>query len=265
MKLSAQENLIPGDTVAEKFANAEKYGLEGIEFWGNRLTDEKMVEIKKVAASSKVKVSTVCSGQRGCLLGTQKSERDLAMSDIMRFLEITADLGAVGLVMVPIFGPPRINDLSPLTTAVELEKKLLIELGKEIGKKAEEVNMTLLIEPLNRYETHLLKTLNDAVEICKAVDNDHIKIMADFFHMSIEERNIPASIEKAGPYIYHVHLAESTRLFPGKEYGHTDFKSGFSALKKIGYDKYMALECSSPGPLEEELPKTISYLKECMK
>ena len=91
---------------------------------------------------------------------------------------------------------------------------------------------------------------------------DSVRIMADFFHMSIEERDIPASIREAGSAIQHVHLADSTRLLPG--YGHTDFRSGFSALKEIGFDRYMALECGIPGKPEEELPKAVTYLRSCM-
>ncbi|MBS7648555.1 sugar phosphate isomerase/epimerase, partial [Candidatus Bathyarchaeota archaeon] len=64
---------------------------------------------------------------------------------------------------------------------------------------------------------------------------------------------------RAGGYIMHVHLADSNRLLPG--YGHTDFKSGFLSLKKIGYKNFMALECGIPGNPEEELPKCVKYLR----
>jgi sugar phosphate isomerase/epimerase len=83
--------------------------------------------------------------------------------------------------------------------------------------------------------------------------------MADFFHMNIEEADIAKSIEDAGSYIMHVHLADSNRLLPG--YGHTDFKSGFNALKKINYRNFMALECRIPGDPDIELPKCVKYLK----
>ncbi|MEM2936505.1 MAG: sugar phosphate isomerase/epimerase, partial [Candidatus Bathyarchaeia archaeon] len=92
------------------------------------------------------------------------------------------------------------------------------------------------------------------------VGREHVKIMADFFHMSIEEADIPASIKKAADYIVHVHLADSNRLLPG--HGHTDFKRGFAALKKIGYRNFMALECGIPGDPEIELPKCVKYLKQ---
>ena len=259
MKLAAQEGMVPGRTLAEKLDNLEKYGYEGIEFGGGGL-EGRQDEIINATSQSKVKPSTICAGFRGCPLDADKSQRDLAMSDMKELLKVAANIGAVGLIMVPIFGRPRISDLSPYKSARQLEMELLVTLLKELGDYAEEVGSIVLVEPLNRYETHLLNRLEQGVDVCKQVNSPNVKIMADFFHMSIEERDIPKSIEEAGEYIYHVHLADSTRLLPG--YGHTDFQAGFAALKKIGYDKYMALECGVPGDGEVELPKSAAYMKQ---
>ena len=261
MKLAAQESMIPGDDLSSKLQNMESYGFEGIEFWGRGLAD-RVGEIKDALASGNVAPATICAGYEGCLLDPDESEREKAMADIKQLLSIGADLGVVGLITVPIFGKPRLPDLSPYAGAIDLEKKLLTLEVQELGKHALDVGCTLLLEPLNRYETHLLKKLDDAVEIQRAAGSDGVKIMADFFHMSIEEEDIALSIEKAGDAIYHIHLADSTRKLPG--YGHTDFKSGFAALKKVGFDKFMALECGIPGDPEVELPKAVQYLKGCM-
>lgn len=261
MKLASQENLIPGETLSEKLTKMESFGFEGVEFGGKGLP-ERTNEIKEALASSKVKPSTICAGYGGCLLDTDKAERKKAMEDIKALLETAAELEVVGLITVPIFGGPRIPDLSPFDSPVEIEKKLLTLELKELGKYAQDVSSCILLEPLNRYETHLLRTLKDAVEIQEAVGMESVKIMADFFHMSIEERDIAASLEEAGDAVHHIHLADSTRLLPG--HGHTDFKSGFAVLQKNGYDKFMALECGVPGDPEVELPKTVEYLKSCM-
>jgi len=259
MKLASQEGLTPGRDLAEKLDNLAKYGYEGIEFGGGGL-EERQDEIIKATENHPVKPSSICAGFRGSPLDADRSQRELAMSDMKKLLEVAANIGAIGLIMVPVFGGPRLNDLSPYKNAIQLEKELLVVLLKELGEHAAQVGSIVLVEPLNRYETHLLKKLDDAVEICQKVDNPNVQLMADFFHMSIEERNIPESIKKAGSYIKHVHLADSTRLLPG--YGHTDFESGFAALKEIGYENYMALECGVPGPGEVELPKSAKYMKQ---
>jgi len=261
LKLACQEGLVPGASLAEKLDNLAAYGYEGIEFWGDGLW-ERRDEIVRATENHPVKPSTICAGYGGCPLDADKRERDRALREAKDLLSLAADLGAVGLIFVPIFGPPRIPDLSPLASAVQLERDLLVKLVDELGEHAAEVGAVLLLEPLNRYETHLLRTLADAVEIAERVSNPQVKIMADFFHMNIEEADIPASIEAAGEWIAHVHLADSTRLLPG--YGHTDFRAGFAALRRIGFDGYMALECGVPGDAAVELPKCAEYLRRQM-
>ena len=211
-------------------------------------------------ANHTVKPATICAGFKGCPLDADKKERDIASADMHRLLETAGELGMIGLIMVPIFGGPRIPDLSPLATPVQLEKDLLLKLMDDWAKTAEKAGTYVLLEPLNRYETHLIRTLQDGVDICEKVGNPHLKIMADFFHMSIEEENIAHSILKAGSHIAHVHLADSTRQLPG--YGHTDFKAGFVALREIGFDKYMALECGNPDSDKQVgLKKSADYLR----
>lgn len=259
MKLASQEGLVPGRDLSEKLDNLAEYGYQGIEFGGRGL-EERQDEIIKATENHSVKPSSICAGFRGCPLDCDQVQRELAVSDMKKLLEVAANIGAVGLIMVPVFGGPRINDLSPYKSAIQLEKELLVILLKELGDYAAQFGSTVLVEPLNRYETHLLRKLDDAVEICEKVNSPNVQIMADFFHMSIEEQNIPRSIESAGNYIKHVHLADSTRLLPG--YGHTDFESGFAALKEIGYENYMALECGVPGDATVELPKSAEYMKQ---
>lgn len=259
MKLASQEKMVPGVELAEKLDNLAKYGYEGIEFGGRGLED-RGDEIVKATENHPVKASTICAGYGGCLLDSDPEQREIAIAGIRSLLKIGAEIGAVGLIMVPIFGAPRIRDLSPYKTTEELETELLVAILKDIAGYAEEVGSIVLVEPLNRYETHFIKSLNDGVEICERVDSPNVAIMADFFHMSLQERNIPDSIEAAGKYIRHVHLADSTRELPG--YGHTDFAAGFAALKRIGYRDYMALECAIPGPSDVELPKSAAYMKQ---
>jgi sugar phosphate isomerase/epimerase len=65
--------------------------------------------------------------------------------------------------------------------------------------------------------------------------------MADFFHMNIEEIDMGQAIEETAEYLGYVHLADSNRYQPGA--GHLDFQPGLAALKRIGYDGFMTLEC----------------------
>lgn len=262
MKFACQEGLAVGSALNEKLDNLAAAGYEGIEFWGANLWD-RVAEISQATANHSVKASSICAGFRGCPLDADKKERDKASEDIHRLLQTSGELGMAGLIMVPIFGSPRIPDLSPLAGAVQLEKDLLCKLFDDWGKTAEKAGTYLLLEPLNRYETHLIRTLKDGTDICERVGNPNIKIMADFFHMSIEEENTAASIRAAGSHIAHVHLADSTRQLPG--YGHTDWKAGFDALKEIGFNQYMALECGNPAEDKQAgLKRSADFLKKLL-
>jgi sugar phosphate isomerase/epimerase len=262
MKLACQEGLVPGNSLPERLERLQAWGYEGIEFWGGGLK-ERLPEVQSALKNSPVCASTVCAGFRDSLLDADPRERERACQDIKELLYVAADIGAVGLIVVPIFGAPRIPDLRPLASPEQLEFDLLCLLLDDLAKTAEKAGAFLLLEPLNRYETHFIRRLEGAVAVCEKVAHPNLKIMADFFHMSIEEADIADAIRRAGAWIAHVHLADSNRLLPGQ--GHTDFKSGFAALKEIGYTGYMALECGIAGDPLVELPKAAEFLRAQMR
>lgn len=261
MKLAVQFGLLPGENAEEKFYIAKEIGFEGIEVWGRDfINDEKVVEqYKKLSKETGVKISSICAGYTKFLLDPTVEDREKARQDIKKLLEYGNYMGVVGLILVPVFGPPKISDLSPYKDAFQLEKELLLSQLYEVVEKAEKEKCMLFLEPLNRYETHFLNQLEQGVEFCKKIKSDYLKVMADFFHMNIEEADIAKSIKKAGKWIAHVHLADSNRILPGM--GHTDFKKGFKALKKINFNGFMALECGVPEPKEKNLKKSYQYLK----
>ena len=260
MKLAIQENMVPGKSFSEKLQNAERYGYEAVEVWGTDLPS-RLNTVKAALSTSRTGISTVCSGYGGDLLGAERKTRETAIDGLKDRLKASAELGAIGVITVPTFGKPKISDLYPWCADVqEIEKEILVEECKILGRYADDVGAYVILEPLNRYETHFIRRLEQAVEVCEKVGREHVKIMADFFHMNIEEADIPSSIMKAKDYIVHVHLADSNRLLPGC--GHTDFRGGFTALKEARYRNFMALECGIPGDPEIELPKCANYLRQ---
>ncbi|HID96213.1 MAG TPA: sugar phosphate isomerase/epimerase [Candidatus Latescibacteria bacterium] len=261
MKLSCQEGMVPGKSLEEKVANLERYGFDGIEIFGSDLVERKK-EVIAATKGRKVRPSSICTGYRGCLLSPDRQERDLALRDIKELLGICAEIGAEGLIVVPIFGEARLPDLAPYKTVFDLEQDLLIDLLGDLSRYAEKVGSVILLEPLNRYETHFMNRIEDAVRIAKRINSPAVKVMADFFHMNIEEKTIPEAMIYAGTLLAHVHLADSTRFLPG--WGHTDFRAALDALKRMGYQKYMAFECGVPGDPEVLLPRTVRYLRELM-
>ena len=265
MKLACQEGLVPGNTFAQKLKNLDAYGFEGVELNGRAVAHDThaVAERKKALADSPINASTICGGHGAEIVHPDPARRRQCIDDIKHLLDICAELGAVGTILVPIFNRnDRVPDLSPYKTQACLEHELLVELGAEVAAHGKAVGAAVLLEPLNRYESNSLKDIEDAADVCRRVDSPGMQVMADFFHMNIEQTNTPASIEAVGSLIAHVHLADNTRKEPGT--GSTDFRAGFAALKKIGFTGYMALECGLSGPADQALPKCVAYLQTCI-
>ena len=110
----------------------------------------------------------------------------------------------------------------------------------KLDTHATDLGTTLLYEPLNRYETNLINTLGDAVTLLTGIGVANVKILADLYHMNIEETNLADAIRSAGPHIGHVHFADSNRRAAGL--GHTDFLPIMAALVEIGYAGYLSAE-----------------------
>jgi sugar phosphate isomerase/epimerase len=257
MKLALREEMSRGDTLPEQLSWLEGIGFDGIELAAASL-DLPPHELEAIFADSPVSAANVAGS--AALLDPDPTVRAAAKDLMRRRLDLAATLGAVGVLTVPQFGSaPRLPDLSPYKTAVELERELFLEQLRELAPTAVGMGVPIFLEPLNRYEQHLVNRLEQGVAFAEQV-GDGVKIMADFFHMNIEEADIAESIRAAGPHIVHVHVADSQRLQPGK--GHLDFRPGFAALKEAGYEGYLGIECGISGPYEESLAESAALLRE---
>jgi sugar phosphate isomerase/epimerase len=117
---------------------------------------------------------------------------------------------------------------------------LLREALETLGERAARHGVPLIYEPLNRYETNLVNTTAAGVELLSSLSTKNVRLLADLFHMNIEETNLPAALRAGGKLIGHVHLADSNRRPAG--HGHTDFAPVAAALREIGYDGYVSAE-----------------------
>lgn len=116
----------------------------------------------------------------------------------------------------------------------------LAEALDELAPGAANHGTTLLIEPLNRYETNLIKTTADGVKLISSLKAKNVKLLSDLFHMNIEEVDIAAAFREAGQHVGHVHFADSNRQAIG--FGHTNIPPIIEALRSIGYEGYLSAE-----------------------
>jgi sugar phosphate isomerase/epimerase len=111
---------------------------------------------------------------------------------------------------------------------------------KQLNELAGKLGTSLIYEPLNRYETNLMNTLGKAATFLNEYELKNTRLLADLFHMNIEETSMSNSINEYISHIGHVHFADSNRNPPG--YGHTNFEPIASSLKNSGYSGFVSAE-----------------------
>ncbi len=264
MKIAIQERMLPGASLAAKLDAAEQLGVEGVELWGDADLYTRVAEYETALQGRSVCISSVCGQAHFDWLDPDPAKRAVSLEETRRNLEFCGHFGAAGHIVPPIFGPPRLPDLSPLHTAEELERELLAEIVRELAPYAHARGTLLLLEPLNRYEQHLLRRQQDGVDIIeRAGAPAGVALLSDFFHMHIEETDTPQALREAGKHVGHVHVADNTRQEPGT--GDMDWRAGLQALEDIGFDGYLAFESgvSGPDPLQS-LRKAVHFLREIL-
>lgn len=118
--------------------------------------------------------------------------------------------------------------------------KFSAESLKEVAKYAKPLGVSIGLEPVNRYETYLINTCEQALKLKDMIDEDNVKIHLDTYHMNIEEKSYYDATKMAGDDLIHYHLCENDRGIPGT--GLVDWDDIFKALSEIEYKGYAALE-----------------------
>ncbi len=116
----------------------------------------------------------------------------------------------------------------------------LIEALEELGSHASQYKVPLLLEPLNRYETNMLNRIEDGVRFLERLSTKNVALLADLFHMNIEEIDLAAALRSAKGHIGHLHFVDSNRRAAG--FGHLDYPPIVAALRDIGFDGYASAE-----------------------
>lgn len=265
MKLATSSLFFSEFDFRDRFKIAEELGFEGIEI---RLEENpelsfQVDQIQKALIQTDI---TACS----LIVRSPAFRMPLISKEIMqeKLKSAKVALQIASRFKTPTILQPEYQAQSPLPLFDELsspspdERELLQEFLFEAVNIAEKLSATILLEPINRYESHFYHRLEEVIAICDAIHSPFLKVCADFFHMSIEEENIQEGIKIAADHISHVHLADSNRKLPGQ--GHTDFVSGFTALRETGYDRFLALECKKPKDLQE-VAASKTFLDQCLE
>ncbi|MEW5815855.1 MAG: TIM barrel protein [Spirochaetota bacterium] len=217
----------------------KKLGYTGVEL---SLLDSNKIDQKRWLTKLEelnLKVYTIATGQTyytdGCsLYAEEKNKRAMAIERIKAHLDLAAQLSSMVII----------GGIRGRTTGHGLMNKKIKESGKNAlmacVEYAEQKGTILLLEPINRYETNIVNTMEEGLKLIAEIDSHYLKLLPDTFHMNIEERSIEESIVKAGSHIGYIHFADNNRLAPG--WGHIDFSKIVSSLKQIKYKGPLGIE-----------------------
>jgi sugar phosphate isomerase/epimerase len=261
LRLSVQENLLPGDTLWEKWDAAVSYGFAAIELrgqGGHRLR-ERLPELR-AARRAGIVMPTVCVEMTHFIGDFDPALRADAVAQLTSQLSVIADLGGLGVMTpasyglfsrrLPPFDPPR----SPTQ-----DREVLLETLTALGEHARREGVFIMLEPLNRYEDYLVNRLEDAVELARATGLPSVRVVADTYHGSIEEADPCLAILTAAPHLAHVQVSDTNRLEPGA--GHLDWPPLLAALHACGYAGDLALESRLSGPPTQVLAHVPEFLR----
>ncbi|MGM9640210.1 MAG: TIM barrel protein [Faecousia sp.] len=224
---------------AQGVARAAELGFDGVEL---HIADPAGVDLPALEAAlteNRLGLTAIGTGRAYVneSLSITDPREDRRLAAIQR-LEDFIDLGA-RLHAVVIIGCMRGNVSAPEELPQAMER--LTRSMERLDRRARQAGVTLVLEPINQYENNFLCTMGEIADFIRGNHLTNTGLLADTFHMNIEEPDLLASIEACGPEIRYVHVADSNRRYPGC--GHLDFPAILAKLWQVGYRGVLSAEC----------------------
>jgi len=245
--LSSFMNLEPIQVTLE---NLKNHGINTVEVYG----EPDLIDVKNLMQqfdSFSIDVSGI-TGMWGLstannksrnLVTTDNNSRIAAQNYVKKCVVLCHELGGKTFNICLFSDKPLISDGNHRFLPVDKKRKLissLVDPFRELAQYANDYDIDLAIEPLNRYSTPICTNSEDAKYIVNQVNHENLGIMLDTFHMNIEEDSIYDTIVASSSLLKHVHVSDNNRKMPG--FAHIDFDAVVRGLKKIKYSKYITFE-----------------------
>lgn len=233
------------------------YGYDGVEL---AIRDPKLVdpdELDKVVSKHNLTVPAIGTGQawgeeRLSFTSDDPNVRRTAIERIKSHIPLAARFKAVVILGL-------IRGITPAGQSHDQSMAYLVEALQECSAAAAPHGVRYALEPLNRYETDLIHTVAEGLNLIERVGADNFGLLLDTFHMNIEEPSIEESIRTCGDRIFHFHVADSNRWHPGA--GHLDFRRILDTLFETGYDGFVSGEFMPVPDADTGARRAIEYLR----
>ena len=239
-------------------AKAAELGFDGVELFTASATAIRPDRLTALIDQFGLEIAAVGTGAGKVINGLTLTDPDPGIRS--RAVSFISDMISFGAK----FGAPAIIGSMQGNAFPGIEKEQALSWLAEglnvLGKRAEESGVTLIYEPLNRYETNLINQIENGVTLIKSLVTRNVVLLADLFHMNIEEISLADSIRQAGPFIGHVHFADSNRRPIGM--GHTPISDIAAALSEIDYQGFISAEAFPWPDPDQAAQQTITSYKQ---
>ena len=219
-------------------AQAASLGFDAVELFLASPDSVRPKTLKALLKRHRLKLAALGTGagwvkHRWTLTSPDPAIRTSAREFIAQIIDLAADFRAPAII-----GSMQ-GRVDPGVTRRQSEQWLAESL-REMGSRAGKRGVSLLYEPLNRYETNLFNRAEDAAAFLTRRKIRHVKLLCDLFHMNIEEASIPKTLRAVAKHLGHIHFADTNRQAVG--HGHLEVGPIIEALRDVGYDGYLSAE-----------------------
>jgi sugar phosphate isomerase/epimerase len=233
------------------------WGYDGVEL---AIRDPDLVDvdtIERILAEHGLQVPAIGTGQawgeeRLSFTNPDEEVRKAAIQRIKSHVQLAHRLKAKVIIGL-------IRGVTPPGQTKAQSMDFLDQCLQDCLESASAQGVYLALEPLNRYETDLIHTTTDGLELIDRIGSPNLGLLLDTFHMNIEESLIEESIRICGRRIFHFHVADSNRKYPGG--GHLDFGSILNSLYSTGYQGWVSGEFMPAPDSDTAAISSIAYLR----
>lgn len=224
-------------TFEEKCKIAQEIGVDGVEIQGDLSYDPKF--IKETLEKYHLEAYSVTPENLN-IYSDDASVREEAVDYFLALAKWTKEVGSPRFCL-----HGKVGEIVG-SGNVERDRNYLIQSTNQICEAAEELGLEVVFEILNRYESNMINTIDDALKLIKLVKRPNLKALLDSYHMNIEESDPSQSILNGADDLGIYHIADSNREAVGN--GHIPLKQQLISLKEIGYANPIIMEMTAKGP-----------------
>jgi len=255
------------DDLPAACATASKLGYDAVEIFAPGPDTIDGDQLKQLLQQHNLALAAVGTGAGMVIHGWSLTSPDAAQREqAQAFVRSMIDFGG------PHGAPAIIGSMQGRwgtqgRTGSELSREAALDVLRtalnELGEHASQYNVPLIYEPLNRYETNLINTIADGAALLESLSTGNVKLLADLFHMNIEETNLADAIRCGGEHIGHIHFVDSNRRPAGM--GHMDYAPVAAAVREIGFDGYASAEAFPYPDPDAAAAQTIHKFRELFR